>query len=281
MPQVSWNLLEDLRQLLSFPFMVNAFRAGTIVAILAGLVGWLMVLRRQSFVGHTLALVGFPGAAGAILVGASATAGFFVFTAVAALVIAAVPAQRVSEQSALTGTVQAVALAFGFLFVSLYGGFLGGANSLLFGTFLGVSSGQVAVLAAVAAAALAVLAVVTRPLFFASLDPDVARARGVPVGRLSIAFLLILGVAAAEVSQITGTLLVFTLLVVPAATAQTVTARPGLSVALTVAWGVTVTWLSLAIAYFSPYPLGFILTSLSFAGYVAARLVRRWRGAVP
>jgi zinc/manganese transport system permease protein len=268
-PQLSWNLVSDIRQVLQFPFMVNAFRAGTIVAVLSGLVGWFMVLRKQSFAGHTLAVVGFPGAAGAVLVGASATYGLFVFAIVAALLIAAVPA-GLGEQSAVTGTVQAFALACGFLFLSLHGGFLASVNALLFGSFLGITTQQVLVLLLAAAVALAVLAGLARPLLFASVDPGVAGARGVPVRALSLGFLVLLGVAAAEASQITGTLLVFALLVVPAAAAQRLTPSPLRSVVLTVLLGVAITWLALFLAYFIDYPVGFFLTAIAFVVYLAA-----------
>jgi len=268
-PQLSWNLVSDIRQVLQFPFMVNAFRAGTIVAVLSGLVGWFMVLRKQSFAGHTLAVVGFPGAAGAVLVGASATYGLFVFAIVAALLIAAVPA-GLGEQSAVTGTVQAFGLACGFLFLSLHGGFLASVNALLFGSFLGITTQQVLVLLLAAAVALAVLAGLARPLLFASVDPGVAGARGVPVRALSLGFLVLLGVAAAEASQITGTLLVFALLVVPAAAAQRLTPSPLRSVVLTVLLGVAITWLALFLAYFIDYPVGFFLTAIAFVVYLAA-----------
>jgi len=282
-PVLGWNLLDDVRQVLEFAFMVNAFRAGAIVAVLSGLIGWFMVLRRQSFAGHTLAVVGFPGAAGAVLIGVSATYGLFTFAVVAALLIALVPGggtRGYSEESAVTGTVQAFALACGFLFVSLYGGFLGGANALLFGSFLGITSSQVILLLVVAAGAIAVLAVIGRPLLFASVDPAVAAARGVPVRALSVVFLVLLAVAAAEVSQITGTLLVFALLVVPAATAQLLTARPGRGLAITVVLGVAVTWVALFIAYFSPYPIGFFLTTLAFLTYLGAVGFRRLRAGL-
>ena len=274
----SWNLLDDLRQLLEFPFMVNAFRAGTIVAVVAGAIGWFMVVRRQAFAGHTLALVGFPGAAGAVWLGISAAWGFFGFCVAAALLIAGLRPKGGdydSEESAGIGTVQAVALASGFLFISLYRGFLNGINALLFGSFLGITNEQVVVLLVVGVFALGTLVVVGRPLLFASVDPDVAAARGVRVRRLSVLFLVLLGLTVAEVSQITGTLLVFALLVMPAATAQVLTARPALSMAITIAFGVFVTWLGLAVAYFTPYPIGFFVTSFAFAGYVAAAGVRR------
>jgi zinc/manganese transport system permease protein len=276
-PAWSWNPITDLQQMWVFPFMVNAFRAGTIVAVSAALMGWFMVLRRQSFAGHTLAVVGFPGAAGATLIGVSATYGYFAFCVTAALVIAAIPrAGRDADghESAVTGTVQAFLLACGFLFTALYKGLLGGVTSLLFGSFLGITTTQVWVLLAVGVAVLAVLAAIGRPLVFASVDPDVAAGRGVPVRLLSTLFLVLLGAAAAGASQITGTLLVFALLVMPAATAQILTARPALSLSLSVLIALGVTWLGLIAAYYSPYPIGFYVATFAFGSYVLARLGR-------
>jgi len=283
-----WDIVAELRQMLALHFMVNAFRAGTIVALIAGTVGWFMVLRRQSFAGHTLAVVSFPGAAGAIWLGVSATAGYFAGSIVAALVIAMVPRSSAgrerSEESAVIGTVQAFALACGVLFVSLYGGFLDSLTGLLFGTFLGISDRQVVILALVAAGVLAALAVMARPLFFATVDGDVAAARGVPVRGLSVAFLLLLGCAAAEVSQITGALLVFALLVMPAAAAQQITVRPALSLALTVVLCLVTTWVSLGVAFYSVYPVGFYVSTIGFAFYVLAaggRALASWLGTRP
>jgi zinc/manganese transport system permease protein len=272
-PQLTWDIVRDVRQLFDYPFMVNAFRAGTIVAVLAGCVGWFMVLRRETFAGHTLAVVGFPGAAGAVLIGLSANVGFFGFCVAAALVIATLPqaGQRsFSEESAVIGTVQAFGLACGFLFVSLYRGNLNGINSLLFGSFLGITDAHVTALVLVATLALGVMGVIARPLLFASVDPDVAAARGVPVHLLSAGFLVLLGVAAAATSQITGALLVFALLVLPAATAQRITARPVLGVGFSVALALGVTWLGLAFAYYSSHPIGFYVTTLAFVLYLVA-----------
>jgi zinc/manganese transport system permease protein len=266
-----------VRDLFEFQFMVNAFRAGTIVAVLAGTVGWFMVLRRQTFAGHTLALIGFPGAAGAVLIGLSAQLGFFAFCIGGAVVIAAIPAHRpggFSEESAVIAIVQTFALACGFLFASLYRGNLSRINGLLFGTFLGITTTQVRTLLVVTVAALSVLAFVARPLLFTSVDPDVAGATGVPARGLAVVFLILLGVAAAEASQITGSLLIFTLLVLPPATAQTITPRPGLGLFLSVGIALLVTWTGLAIAYYSPYPIGFWITSIAFGLYVLARGVR-------
>jgi zinc/manganese transport system permease protein len=273
-PGLSWNVSADLSQLFSYHFMVNAFAAGTIVAIVAGAGGWFMVLRRQSFAGHTLAVVSFPGAAGAIWLGISATAGYFAASIAAAVVIAMVPrsgaGRGYSQESAVIGTVQVFALACGVLFVSLYGGFLDSLTGLLFGTFLGISNSQVLILGVVGAGVLVALAVIARPLFFATVDADIAVARGVPTKLLSVLFLLLLGCTAAEVSQITGALLVFALLVMPPAAAQQLSARPGTSFLVTIVFGLLVTWLGLGAAYFSVYPVGFFVTTFGFIAYVAA-----------
>jgi zinc/manganese transport system permease protein len=243
---------------------------------MSALVGWFMVLRRQSFAGHTLALVGFPGAAGAIWLGLGVATGYFAFCLGAAAVIAALPAggrRGYQEESAVIGTVQAFALATGMLFVSLYRGLLGGSTELLFGAVFGITAGQVGLLAVVAVPVLAVLAAIGRPLLFASVDPDVARAHGVPTRLLDTVFLFVLAAAAAEVSQITGALLVFALLVLPPATAQLITPQPARGLALSVALALVTVWAALFVSYYSPYPIGFWLTSIAFGGYVLTAAV--------
>jgi zinc/manganese transport system permease protein len=274
---LSWNPLTDLNGLFAYHFMVNALIAGTVVAISASAIGWFMVIRRQTFSGHTLAVVAFPGAAGAILVGLPALVGYYTGCLAAALVLAVVSAadgRSLSSESAAIGTVQAFGLALGFLFVSLYGGLLSGYESLLFGTFLGITDRQVMMLIGISACALVILGAIGRPLYFASVDGAVAAASGVPIAVLSVAFLLLLGLAVAATSQITGALLVFALLVAPAATAQQLTTRPARSMALTLVIGLAVTWLGLALAYYSIYPVGFYVTSLAFAAYLLARGAR-------
>jgi zinc/manganese transport system permease protein len=279
---LTWNLIEDVRQLLSFHFMLNALRAGTIVAVVGGAIGYFMVLRRQAFAGHTLALIGFPGAAGATLLGLNAGFGYFGFCIAGALIIAALPGGGQAnaglggygEESAVIGTVQAFALACGFLFVSLYKGFLSSLNNLLFGTITGVSDDQVLVLLIAGAICLLVLAVIGRRLLFISIDPDVARARGVPVRLLSATFLVLLAIAAAGTSQVTGSLLVFALLVAPAATASRLTARPALGLTLSIVIAVAVTWIGEGVAFFSPYPIGFWVTTVAFAAFLLASAYR-------
>jgi len=277
-PGPSWDLAYDVQLMFSYPFMVNAFRAGTLVAVIAATIGWFMVLRRQSFAGHTLAVIGFPGAAAATWLGLATGYGYFGFCLAGALVIAALPTRTgrtaSAEQSAVIGTVQAFALALGYLFVSLYKGFLSGMTNLLFGTIVGVTDTQVLVLLVSAAACLGVLIAIGRPLLFASIDPDLARSRGVPVRKLGALFLVLLGVAAAGTSQVTGSLLVFALLVAPAATAHKLTARPAVGIALSIVLALLATWIGETLAFFTVYPIGFWVTTVSFAGYLAACL---WR----
>lgn len=279
-PTPSWNLVSDVNELLRYQFMVNAFEAATIVAAMAGVVGWYMVLRRQAFAGHTIAVMSFPGAAGAALAGIPGALGYYLACGVAALAIGGSrsgwrrPADGRSGESAAIGVVQVAGLALGFLFLSLYGGVLEELETLLFGTFLGIDRAQVLTLLVLALVALAALALAGRPLLLASLDRATARALNVPVRALDVGFLTILGLTVAATAQITGALLVFALLVAPPATAQALTGRPGLGLLLSVALALLVSWLGLAVAYFSIYPLGFFVTSFGFGLYLLAVLAR-------
>jgi zinc/manganese transport system permease protein len=274
---LSIDPVSDLQQLTAYPFMVNALEAGTIVAIMAGIAGWFKVLRRETFAGHTLSVMSFPGATAALLIGVPAAAGYFVFSGAAAVMIGLASAgagRHRGAESAVTGTVQAFGLACGFVFLTLYQGVLAGYENLLFGSFLGITRGQVLTLAIVAVLTLAFFALAGRPLLFASVDEPVARSSGVPVRRVSAAFLVVLGLAVAATAQITGVLLVFALLVAPPATAQLITPQIGASLGLSVLLGVVITWIGLALAYFYNYPVGFYITTVAFAVYVIARIAR-------
>ncbi|HEY1510373.1 MAG TPA: iron chelate uptake ABC transporter family permease subunit [Solirubrobacteraceae bacterium] len=277
-PTLSLDLVSDVRELVAFPFMVHALEAGTIVAVLAASVGWYMVLRRQTFAGHTLSLMAFPGATGAALAGLPVSLGYYLACGAAALAMGRTTrtsTRGFGSETAVIGTVQTVGLGAGYLFLSLNSAVLTGTETLLFGTFLGVTQGQVVALLVIAAAALIVLAIGARPLLFATVDRDLAHASGVPVGVLDAAFLLLLAVAVAATSQITGVLLVFAVLVAPPATAQLITTRPLRSLLLSVVFALLIVWLGLGVAYFSIYPVGFYTTTFAFGLYVAVR-VTRW-----
>jgi zinc/manganese transport system permease protein len=278
----SWDLVADLQLLLQFHFMRNAFAAGTLVALLAGAAGYFVVLRGQSFAAHMLSQVGFPGAAAAVLLHVSPVLGLILFCLAAALGIGLASGRSgrdldagTRSESAAVGSILAFSLGLGLLFFRLYAGSAAGIYSFLFGTILGISDPDVQLTLAVAVLSLAALAVIGRPLVFATVDPDVAEARGVDVQLLSIAFLVILALAVAITVQIVGTLLIFALLVAPGASALQLTARPGRALGLSIALSLGFTWLGLALAYFTDLPVGFFITTLAFATYVLVRAAKR------
>ena len=275
-PSLKFDLIADLRELFAFPFMVHALEAGTIVAVFAAAVGWYMVLRRQSFAGHTLSLMAFPGATGAALIGLPVSLGYYLACGAAAIAMGQTTrtsTRGFGSETAVIGTVQTVGLAAGYLFLSLNSGILSGTETLLFGTFLGVTQGQVVTLLIIAVVALALLALGARPLLFSTVDRELARASGIPVAALDVLFLLLLALAVAATSQITGVLLVFAVLVAPPAAAQQLTSRPLAGLLLGILFALLVVWLGLAAAYFSPWPVGFYTTTFAFAVYVIARLI--------
>jgi zinc/manganese transport system permease protein len=275
-PSLKFDLITDLRELFAFPFMVHALEAGTIVAVFAAAVGWYMVLRRQSFAGHTLSLMAFPGATGAALIGLPLSLGYYLACGAAALAMGQTTrtsTRGFGSETAVIGTVQTVGLAAGYLFLSLNSAILSGTETLLFGTFLGVTEGQVVTLLVIAVVALAVLAAGARPLLFSTVDRELARASGIPVAALDVLFLLLLALAVAATSQITGVLLVFAVLVAPPAAAQQLTSRPLAGLLLGILFALLVVWLGLCAAYFSPWPVGFYTTTFAFVVYVIARLI--------
>jgi zinc/manganese transport system permease protein len=275
-PPLRLDLIADLRELVQFPFMVHALEAGTIVAVFAAAVGWYMVLRRQSFAGHTLSLMAFPGATGAALIGLPVSLGYYLACGVAALAMGQTvraSTRGFGSETAVIGTVQTVGLAAGYLFLSLNSAILSGTETLLFGTFLGVTQGQVLTLLVIGVVGLALLAAGARPLLFSTVDRELAHASGIPVATLDVLFLLLLALAVAATSQITGVLLVFAVLVAPPAAAQQLTSRPLAGLLLGILFALLVVWLGLAAAYFSPWPVGFYTTTFAFAVYVIARLV--------
>jgi len=275
-------MIDALNQLFAYQFMQNAFLAGTTAAVLAGIVGYFVVLRGEAFAGHTLAIVGFPGAAGAILFGLPQLLGLAVLCTASGLGIGVLGRGALRDrhaESAAIGTIQAFMLGLGFLFVSLYRGLLEGVYSILFGTFLGVTRAQVVLLVAIALVALAALALIGRPLLYLSVDEPAAAAAGVPVRALSIGFLVVLGLAIASTALITGALLVFALLVMPAAAANQLVARPGLAMLVSVGLGLVIVWSGLTISYFTDLPIGFLVTGVGFVIYAAARMARQLSGA--
>ena len=273
------NPLAGIAHMLAHPFVRYAFLAGSAVAPAAGLAGYFLVLRAQVFTADALSHVAVAGAMAALAFGVDPRLGLFVAT-VGVAVGMGLLGPRGRPDDVVIGTVFAWILGLGVLFLTLYTRSRSTSNStagvtVLFGSVFGLSRSHALEAAVVSAGTVVVLLLIARPLLFATIDEAVARARGLPVTALGVAFLLLLGLAAAEASQITGSLLVFALLVVPAATAQLLTARPAVSIALSVGIAVAVTWLGLAAAYYSPYPIGFFVTTFGFALFALAEIATR------
>ncbi len=273
----SWDLVADIQILLHYHFMQNAYLAGTLVALTAGIMGYFMVLRSQSFAGHSLANVGFAGATGAVLFGIPAIVGLFLAGVLAAVGIQTLNlAAGHSRQSDIgVGAVFTASLALGFLFIHLATAeYAANVYNVLFGNVLGISDTDVGIIAWSTLVLVAIFLLIARPLFFASIDPDVAAARGVPVRALAFGYLVLLALVVAVAVQIVGVLLIFALLVTPAAIAQDVTTRPAVAVAVAVALALVFTWLGLAVGYFTPYPVGFFITTFAFGTYAIVRGAR-------
>jgi zinc/manganese transport system permease protein len=252
-----------------YDFMQTAFIAAGIVAVLAGLVGYFLVLRGQTFAGHALSHVGFTGATGAVLIGVSPLWGMVVAT-VASGIWMGTSGERLNDRDVAVGVVLAMALGLGLLFLHFFTAYATQATALLFGNVLGVTMGTIWILLALGLASIAALGAIARPLLFATLQPELAEAKGVRLRLVSVLFLALVALATAECIQIVGVLLVFTLMVCPAATAQRLTPRLGLGLGLSVLFAVAQAWLGLALAFYTDWPTSFWITALSGASYAAA-----------
>ncbi len=272
LPALSWNLFVDAQTLLSYPFMQHAFLAGSVVAIVAGVVGYFVVLRSLSFATHALSHVGFAGATGALVIALSPLYGMLAMTLGSSILIGLL-GKRLYGRDVVIGTVLAWMLGLGVLFLSLYVGYATEAYSILFGQILGIDQQDVQLSLWTGAVTLFVMALIYRPLLFASLDEEIAEAKGVPIHALSVLFMMIVGFAVAAAAQVMGVLLIFALLVTPAAVAERLTTRPPLAITLSVLFSLLFTWAGLAVAFYTPYPVSFFITSFAFGTYVVVRTV--------
>lgn len=266
----SFNIFADLQSMLQYDFMRHAFEAGTIVAVIAGIIGYFIVLRRSSFAAHALSHIGFAGAAGAVLFGLNPIVGLLVFTCGGGIAIAML-GQKAASRDVQIGTVLAFMLGLGVLFISLYSGYATEAYSLLFGEILGISSSDVLVTLAAALALLVGVAIFYRPLLFTSLDEDVAEAKGISIFWIGVVFMLLVAVATSIAVQVVGVLLIFALMVTPAAVAQRLSRRPAQGIFISVLIALLATWFGLFISFYLPYPVSFFITSATFAVYLIVR----------
>ena len=263
----------------TYDFMANAAAAGAIVAVVAGAVGYMLVLRGQAFAGHALSHVGFTGATGAVLIGMPPLAGLVLMTVAAGLGIGAL-GRRVAERDVAIGIVLSVSLGFGVLFLHFFTAHATQATALLFGDILGVDAETIWVLLGLAGVSLGGLVLIGRPLLFASLQPELAEARGVPVRLVSVLFMGIVGLATAECVQIVGVLLVFALMVGPAASAQRLCGRVLPGIAVSVGFSLGVTGAGLGLSVLTDWPVSFWISALSGGLFLLACLPRR-RGSGP
>jgi zinc/manganese transport system permease protein len=271
------------------PFIAHALLAGTFIALASGLVGFFVVLRRQVFAGDALSHVAFTGAVAALAIGVDVRAGLFVACVGFALALAGLGRATTSGQvdDVVIGSSFAWILGLGVLFLTLYttsrsaGGDGKAGVSVLFGSIFGLSASQAYVAAGVGLGVAAALLVMARPLLFASIDEAVAAARGVPVRLLAAAFLVLLGVTAAEATQAVGSLLLLGLLAAPAGAAHRLTVRPFRAMLLSAVFAVASVWLGLSLAYAAPsLPPSFAIMAVAtviFAGSYAISGVKRLR----
>ena len=259
--------------MLTYDFMRNAFAASGIVALVAGTVGYFLVLRGQTFAGHALSHVGFAGATGAILIGIPALWGMVGFTVAAGLAMGML-GERLSGRDVAIGIVLSLSMGLGLLFLHYYTAYATQATNLLFGNVLGVSHETLWDLLVLGLLSLAALATIARPLLFASLQPDMAEAKGVSLQLVSLLFLGIVALTVAASTQIVGVLLVFSLMVGPAAAAMRLTVRLRAGVTLAALLALAEAWGGVTLAYYSDWPVSFCITALSAAVYFVSLLRR-------
>jgi zinc/manganese transport system permease protein len=259
-------------QLLGQHFVHTALEAGAVAAVVSGAIGVFVVARGMSFAVHAISELGFTGAAGALVIGIDPVLGILGGSVLVGLVLGLL-SLRGRERDSAIGAVLAFGLGLGVLFLSLYQGYATEATNLLFGSIVGVSDSQLRTLVIVGAIVLLALGVLYRPLFFSSVDPEIAAARGVPIRALSVAIFLLLALTTAEAIQVVGVLLVLTLVITPAAAAQRLTGRPGLALLLSIAIALVSTEGGILLSLEKPWPTSFFITTISFSFYVAARFV--------
>jgi len=265
-------------QILTSAFMRNALIGGTLVALAAGLIGYFVIVRNTAFAAHALAHIGLPGATGAALLGLPVGLGLLAFCVGGALVIGAL-GSRAHDREVATGTVLALATGFGLFFNSLATKNSSTLTNVLFGNLLAITHQQLLNFTALLLLLAATVVFVFRPLLFASVNPQVAEAKGVPVRVLSVLFMVLLGIAVTMAVLAVGTLLLFALVVTPAATAIMVTARPILAMAISTGISVVSVWAGLAVSAIFNMPPSFVIVTIACGIWLAVWAVDRVRNS--
>lgn len=252
------------------PLVTNSLIAAALLGLVGGLIGIFVMTRDMSFAVHGISELSFAGASVALLIGFDVVAGSIAGSLIAALIIGAL-GSRAKDRNSIIAVLMPFGLGLGILALSLYPGRASNKFGLLTGQIVSVSETSLEWLAGISILVILTLAVIWRPLSFSSLDPEVAKARGVKTGPLAIIFLVLLGLAVAASVQVVGALLVLSLLVTPAAAALRVTSSPKLAPALSVAFALTSAVGGILLALGGGLPISPYITSVSFAIYLVCR----------
>jgi zinc/manganese transport system permease protein len=256
-------------------FMINAWEVASIVAVVAGIVGFFVVLRGSAFVAHAVPNGSFAGAAGASLIGINTLVGLGVFSLLGALGIGLLG--RRGRHDVVTALALVMMLGLGALFVSMSVEYAPQIYSLLFGEVLGISSNELAPTAALALVCVAAIALLYRPLMLSSVLAEVGEARGVSSFRIELCFLAVVALVSTMTVPVVGTLLIFSLMIGAPAAARSFTDRPLAAMALSVAIALATVWIAIAASYTTDYPVGFFVGSISAGAYALGRGWAAWR----
>jgi zinc/manganese transport system permease protein len=265
-----------LADYLSETFVRNALIAATLVAVTAGLIGPVVIMRDLAFAVHGTAELAFTGAAAGLVAADDPILGALLGSLVVATAIGFL-GNRERERNSAIGVILAFGLGVGVYLLSLYKGFATAATNILFGQIFGVSPGQIVLLTAIAVGVLVVMAVLYRPLLFASVDPELAAARGVPTRLVGLLFVYVLALTVTEAAQIVGTLLVLSLAITPAAAAGRLSARTPVVIVISIAFALIAADGGLLLSLVHPeVKASVFISTISFVLYVLARLAARW-----
>jgi zinc/manganese transport system permease protein len=258
-------------------FMVNTWITGSIVAVIAGVVGFFVVLRGAAFVADAVPQGAFAGAAGASLLGISTLAGLAAFALIGALGISWL--SRRSRRDVATALILAMMLGLGALFLSFTTEYSQEIFALLFGEPIGVSSSEIWPVALLGLACVLAIALLYRPLLLTSLSPESGAARGISLSRIELAFLVVVALATSMTLPIVGALLIFSLMIGPPAAARSLTSKPHAAIGLSVVLALATLWIAVAASFETNWPIGFFVGVGGAVCYAAGRMITWWRAS--